>query len=155
MTPRELVKKYLDEVNIMQLATSDNDQPWACNLHFYADDDLNIYWFSSEDRIHSTHIANNPNAAIAFKVLEDSSKQKDVIGVSIAGEAKCLGSKFDKEIAKNFIKKHKKPADYLDNILDGTGVSKCYVLKPRKIILFDTKNFPNEPRQSVLSKNTM
>lgn len=149
MTPRDLVKKYFNEVKIMQLATSDNDEPWACNVHFYTDDELNFYWLSAKDRVHSIQIASNPNAAIAIKVQEDTPDDKDVIGISIAGAAKLLGGEIDKSIASGFIAKHQKPADFLDNVLDGSSPHQFYVLKPSKIVLFDTKNFPQDPRQNV------
>lgn len=149
MDSRDLTKKYLDKVNIMQLATSDNSEPWACNIHFYADAALNIYWLSTKDRLHSVHIANNPNVAAAIMVQENTPDDKNVIGISIAGQAEYIGEKVDKSIADGFIAKHKKDKNYLDNVIDGTSPHKFYVLKPTKIALFDTKNFPAAPRQNI------
>lgn len=133
----------------MQLATSANDEPWACNIHFYADDDLNIYWLSAKDRLHSEQIAINSNAAIAIKVKEDSAEDKEVIGISIYGQAECIENEVDKKIAEGFTKKHKKPADYVDGALNRTAAHRFYRLKPTRVVLFDTKNFPKAPRQEI------
>lgn len=149
MKPNDLIKKYINQINVMQLATSLNDEPWACNIHFYADDNLNIYWLSTEAREHSVHIASNPNAAVAIQVQENTSADKDVVGISMAGQAKLLDA-VDKSIADGFVAKHQKPAGFLDGVLDGTSDHKFYMLKPSKIILFDTKNFPDQPRQAVI-----
>ena len=43
---RERIKNYLKTARVMQLATSVDDKPWACNVHFYSDDDMNLYWCS-------------------------------------------------------------------------------------------------------------
>ena len=149
MNSKELVKKYLDEVNIMQLATSDGNELWACNIHFYADNDLNLYWASSKERLHSLHIANNPNAAAAIKVKADTEADKTVIGISISGTATLLEANIDETIVKAFVVKHKKPENYLDNVIDGTSSSKFYMLIPSRVVLFDNKTFPDNPRVEV------
>lgn len=33
MRPKELLREYLEQTNIMQLATVAADQPWACNFY--------------------------------------------------------------------------------------------------------------------------
>lgn len=133
----------------MQLATSVNDEPWACNLHFYADDDLNLYWISSESRKHSEDIVKNPQIAVAIMIHENTREADYVIGISMQGIGQLLGSKVDKKIAAAFIKKHKEPSDYLDNVLDGSSSHKFYCLRPTIIVLFDSKNFPKDPRQEI------
>jgi uncharacterized protein YhbP (UPF0306 family) len=90
MDPKDVIRRNINKCNIMQLATSSNDIPWVVTVHFYADDELNLYWSSRDSRRHSQEIASNPNAA-----------------------------------------------------------DKGYRLKPSNIILFDTKNFPENPRQEL------
>ncbi|MES2971687.1 MAG: pyridoxamine 5'-phosphate oxidase family protein [Patescibacteria group bacterium] len=53
---KQLLKKYLASTNVMQLATSVDGRPWACTVHFYADDNFNLYWISTEARRHSQEI---------------------------------------------------------------------------------------------------
>lgn len=149
MEPLDLVKKYINQANIMQLATSLDDEPWACNIHFYADNDLNIFWLSAKDRRHSEHIALNPNAAVAIKIKEDTADDKDVVGISISGKAECIEDEVEESIAENFTRKHKKPSDYVDGALNRTAPHRFYRLTPTKIVLFDTKNFPDDPRQEI------
>lgn len=148
MTAKQLAHKYLQEARVIQLATSADDKPWACNVHFYADDDFNIYWFSSQQRLHSLQIAANPHAAAVLMVKQDSPTDSTVIGVSLAGPVELIEN-LDKSIAQAFIKKQGKSEDYLDNILDGSSDHKCYKLSPTQIVLFDNKHFPDNPRQEV------
>ena len=84
----ESIKAYVGQANIMQLGTSENDQPWICTLHFYSDADLNFYWCSTTDRRHSKELAHNSKAA-------------------------------------------------------------CYRLKAEQIVLFNNKDFPENPRQVI------
>ena len=49
----QLIKTYLQQVKVMQLATSHNSQPWAVNVHFAFNDKLNLYWMSTKERRHS------------------------------------------------------------------------------------------------------
>ena len=50
----------------MQLATSVDNQPWVCSVWFATDEDLNIYWFSSTTRRHSTEVLKNKKVAGAI-----------------------------------------------------------------------------------------
>ena len=47
----------------MSLATSKDNKPWVCEVHFVYDQDLNFYFRSKPDRRHSLEIASNPNVA--------------------------------------------------------------------------------------------
>lgn len=149
MEPLDLVKKYINTVNVLQLATSVNDDPWVCNLHYYADENLNLYWISTEERKHSKHIAKNPQVAAAIKVHENTEDADFVIGITIQGIAELIGDDPGDKIGKGFIHKHNKPEKLLDDIESGANPHKFYVLRPTKIVLFDSKEFPNQPRQET------
>lgn len=47
----------------MSLATSKDNKPWVCEVHFVYDNDLNLYFRSKADRRHSIEIMENPNVA--------------------------------------------------------------------------------------------
>ena len=66
MDLKKLIKDYLSQAQMMQLATSVNDQPWVCNVWFAADEDMNIYWFSSITRRHSKELLKNNKVAAAI-----------------------------------------------------------------------------------------
>lgn len=143
----QAILRYISDVMVMQLATSQDDQPWACNVHFYADDSLNLYWLSTEAREHSRQLAANPNAAATLMVHANTPEENYIIGVSFAGTAECLGPKVDDTIRSGYQTKHATSDKFLDSVADGSNPHKWYVLRPSKIVLFDTKNFPDDPRQ--------
>jgi len=134
----------------MQLATSQNDQPWACTLHYYSDKDLNIYWVSTLERQHSQDIAKNPNVAAAILVHENTPEERYVIGLSIQGKAELIGEQVPEEIGKGYIQKLGRDSSLLSDIASGKNLHKFYKLTPSKIILFDSKNFSDNPRQEIV-----
>jgi uncharacterized protein YhbP (UPF0306 family) len=149
MDVKQLVKGYLDQTHTLQLATSENDQPWVCTLHFYADDGLNIYWISTEARHHSQQIKNNHNAAATILVHENTPQEDYVIGITMAGQAEYIGERVEDHIGQAFLEKHRKDPGLLTDISNGKNPHKFYRLTPSKIILFDTKNFPDNPRTEI------
>ncbi|MBI2414593.1 pyridoxamine 5'-phosphate oxidase family protein [candidate division WWE3 bacterium] len=60
---KDLITKYLEEARLMQVATSINNQPWACSVYFVFDNDFNLYWISTPKRRHSLEIKENSKVA--------------------------------------------------------------------------------------------
>lgn len=149
MDLKELIKGYLKTARVMQLATSVNNHPWACTVHFYSDASLNFYWSSMVDRRHSLEIEQNPKVAIAVKIVEDTPDKKYVIGLSAEGVAKLATKEEIEKIGPLYIEKLDKKQKLLDDMLSGTGPFKFYKMIPSKIVLFDVKNFPHDPRQEL------
>ncbi|HUD10473.1 MAG TPA: pyridoxamine 5'-phosphate oxidase family protein [Candidatus Saccharimonadales bacterium] len=147
MNVEELVRKYTPGVNIMQLATSVNNHPWICTVHFYSDEALNFIWCSNTDRRHSEELKQNQQAAAYILIHENTPDEDYVIGVSIMGVAELIGSKIEEKIGQGFVKKLRKEKNYLEDIASGIKPSRFYKLTPKLIVLFDNKNFPNNPRQ--------
>jgi uncharacterized protein YhbP (UPF0306 family) len=150
MELKEFIIKYLKETRVMQLATTVDNQPWVCNVHFYSDAELNLYWISDPTRRHSQEIAQNPKVAATIKVHEDTVDEPYVIGVSLEGEATFLDDEETKKIANQYISKLNKAPTLLQDMLEGKNAHKFYRLKPSKLVLFDTKNFPNNSRQALM-----
>lgn len=148
MQPEQLTKQYLDQVKIMQLATSVDDQPWACTVHYYVDKDLNFYWVSNVGRKHSQDIAQNPKVAVTVMVHENTPEEKYVIGISVQGAAELVEPAIAQDIVEGYIRKHGKDSN-MDDIVSGINAHKFYRLKPSSIVLFDTKDFPDNPRQEL------
>lgn len=145
MDIKELIKKYLPEAKVMQLATVDGDQPWICTVHFAFDDELNLYWMSSRRSRHSREVAGSKRVAVAIPI---KFPERPVIGIQLEGEAEALqgeeleeglnvyGDRFDmKEEAKKGFLLAKDPEAAL------------YQFTPRLFVLFDAVNFPDNPRQ--------
>lgn len=147
MDAKALVKQFLKEARVMQLATSVDNKPWVCNVHFYADDELNIYWASAPARRHSEEIAKNPNIAATIKIHEDTPEEAYVIGISIEGTAKLASEEEAKKIAKAYGEKLGKSPTLIEEILSGKNPNKFYKLTQKNVVLFDTHNFPDNPRQ--------
>ncbi len=149
MDLKKLIKEYMTQMRVMQLATSINNKPWVCNIHFYADDNLNIYWISTPTRRHSEEIQQNPKVAIAIKIHEDTPEEPYVIGLTAEGEAMLLDTNELQNIGEQYIKKLGKDPKMLDDILSGKNPHKFYRLKVSKFVLFDTNIFPADPRQEL------
>lgn len=133
----------------MQLATSGPSGLWVCNVHYYADEQLNFYWISTEDTEHSQHIAENSQAGAAVLVHEDTDEDPDNIGISISGTAGLLPPGEVPAIGKAYIDKFNSSVQFLDELVRGTSKFKLYQLTTDRIVLFDSKNFPKAPRQEV------
>ncbi len=142
-----LLQQYLPQVNVMQLATSVNDQSWTCTVHYYTDSDFNLYWISTEAREHSVNIARNPNASAAILVHENTTTENYIVGISIAGTAKLIGQLPADGIGKAYIHKLDKDPALLSDIASGKNPHRFYCLTPTRIVLFDSKSFPDQPRQ--------
>jgi uncharacterized protein YhbP (UPF0306 family) len=150
MQPEELTKQYLEQAKVMQLATSLNDQPWACTVHFYSEQNLNLYWISTLERNHSQHIAKNPKVAAAILVHLNTPEEPYVIGISLEGKAELIGQHIDEQIGQGYIQKLGRDPALLSDIASGKNPHKFYSLKPTKIVLFDSKNFPDNLRQELV-----
>lgn len=144
---KKLLQEYLKQAKVMQLATSVNNQPWVCNVHFYSDEDLNFYWCSLSTRRHSQEIEQNPQVAVAIKIHEDTQTEHYVIGIAVEGKAEVLTDEEIKKIGQLYINKLDKDPKLVEDILTGKTHNKFYRLTPTHSVLFDTKNFPDNPRQ--------
>jgi nitroimidazol reductase NimA-like FMN-containing flavoprotein (pyridoxamine 5'-phosphate oxidase superfamily) len=59
----KIIREYIAKTVHMSLATSANNKPWVCEVHFVYDDSLNLYWRSVFSRRHSQEIEKNPHVA--------------------------------------------------------------------------------------------
>jgi uncharacterized protein YhbP (UPF0306 family) len=149
MDPKKLIKEYLSQHRVMQLATSLNNQPWVCNVHYFSDDDYAIYWISTPERRHSKEINENPNVAITIKVHEDTEDDPWVVGLSAEGTARQLTTDETKAIGTQYLEKVSKAPSLLEDILSGKNPHRFYKMTVTKFVLFDTNNFPDNPRQEI------
>ena len=88
MEIEKTIRDYLPQVIHMSLATSANDQPWVCEVHFVSDDDLNLYFRSTPQRRHSLEIENN--AKVAGNIITQHFLGQKVRGVYFEGTAEKL-----------------------------------------------------------------
>lgn len=145
---KEHIAKHLKEARVLQLATVSDNKPWICNVHFYADVELNIYWCSLPTTRHSLEIEKNPHVAIAIKIHEDSPAEKYVIGLSAQGTAEIITpEEMKKGSAKAYQQKFGDAKAFIDKVIEGNDPHKFYKLTPYSFVLFDNKHFKGNPRQ--------
>ncbi len=94
---RKIIKDYLKEAKMMQLATVSGGKPWVCNVWFAADNDLNIYWFSSITRRHSEEVMNDPHVAAA--ICLPLTPADPARGIQLEGTAELLSKPADIAVA--------------------------------------------------------
>ena len=143
----DLIREYLPTKNIMQLATCVDSKPWVCNLHYLSDTYGNIYWMGLPTRRHSLEIEKNPNVSAVILVHENESSDDYIVGITVEGKAEVVPRAQYARIMPDFIGKHGSKQEFAQSVLDGTNPHVFYKITPSKFVLFDTKNFPDDPRQ--------
>lgn len=143
---KTLIKEYLQEAKLIQLATSINNQPWVCSVWFASDEDLNIYWFSSISRRHSEELDVNNRVAGAIALPHDP--KDPVRGVQFQGVAEVLSDEEDINKALSVYQGRIFNRERIDDLAKNRA-HKFYKIKPTKFVLFDSVNFPDNPRQEL------
>jgi uncharacterized protein YhbP (UPF0306 family) len=91
------IREYLPDVIHMSLATSADNRPWVCEVHYAYDDELNLYWRSLTSRRHSQEIAANPH--IAGNIVRQFGVGEVPSGVYFEGTARLLEAGPDQQQA--------------------------------------------------------
>jgi uncharacterized protein YhbP (UPF0306 family) len=131
---------------MMQLATSVDGQPWVCSVWFAADDNFNIYWFSSTTRRHSSELKKNPKVAAAI-VLPQTPKDMPR-GLQLEGTAEELSTAEDIAKARSVYEGRIFDVETINNLMaHPEKPHKFYKITPALFVLFDAVNFPDESRK--------
>lgn len=137
-----LVKDYLQQGRMMQVATVRDGQPWICTVYFVADAQENFYWLSLPERRHSKEIANHSKVAVAVPIKFDM----PVIGIQAEGRAEVVSD--HNEIAsamKLYTEKYESGKKFYDNFVAGKNQHVLYRFSPKAIVLFDEVTYPEAP----------
>jgi hypothetical protein len=67
----------------------------------------------------------------------------------VEGTAELIGEKIAGQTGDAYIRKLTRDPGLLTDIASGKNPHKFYRLKPSRIVLFDNKNFPDDPRQEL------
>lgn len=146
MDTRGLIVNYLSQAKLLQVATSVNNQPWACTVYFAFDEALNLYWISKPTRRHSQELRENNK--VAGTIVLPHAPGDDVRGIQFQGIAQELTNREDAEKGLTYYaKRFGMDTQRVDNILDGSDGHVCYKMSPIMYVLFDEVNFPDDPRQ--------
>ena len=98
----KVIREYLPKIVHMSLATSKDNKPWVCEVHFAYDEDLNLYFRSLASRRHSQEIAANPN--VAGNIVVQHELGVAPVGVYFEGTAERLTAGPDQDKAFACIK---------------------------------------------------
>jgi len=156
MSLRQLIRQYLNQALLLQIATAVHETPWICTVCFAPDSDFNLYWFSRHDTRHSQEIGANPNVAGAVVlpyVLGDKTR-----GLQISGEVESIVRDLDVSIGLSAMqKRYHTKADRVEQlrkeIVSGSADYGLYRLRPKTIVLYDSLNFSESPRQEYILSN--
>ena len=147
MGPKDVIKSYLEQQHMMQLATVSNGQPWCCTVYFVTDDNYNLYWASVPSRRHSQEINSHSQVAVAIPVK--FVKGQPVAGLQIEGKAVELSPSSDiRDAAERYATKFNRDTDWIEDIVAGKTEHRLYKLTPASYVLFDESNFRENPRQA-------
>ena len=140
----KLIRKYVKEGRMLQVATANSNQPWNCTLYFASDANLNLYWISKPETRHSKELIENPKVAACIPIKFDD---LNVIGLQLEGTAEIIEDPEEiKTKVKLYSDKFARGEDWYQDFIDGKNVHKLYRIKPTKFELFDTVNF-DDPKQ--------
>ncbi|OGY23188.1 MAG: hypothetical protein A2172_02305 [Candidatus Woykebacteria bacterium RBG_13_40_15] len=151
MDLKKLIKDYLKETNLMQIATAKGNKPWIASVWFAYDSAFNLYFISRFNRRHSLEIAKNPHVAGAIvkphKTLGDKTR-----GLQFEGEChEVKGVELVKAFAI-FAKRFPTVTKFIlspKDIVEGVTDHHFYKVVPSQIVLFDEVNFPDQSRREL------
>lgn len=146
MEPLELIRQYLPQGRMMQIATVSGDQPWICTVYFVEDDQLNLYWLSWPTRRHSQEIAANNKIAVAVPVKFD----KPVVGVQAEGTAEVVTDKqVVADVMRRYVERYNSGQQFYERFAAGQNQHVLYKFTPSKFVLFDEVSFPSDGRKEI------
>jgi len=135
----------LNQVKVMQLASSRDGQPWVCTVYFVVEDG-SFYWLSFPERRHSKELANNQKAAVAIAVHQDV----PVVGIQAEGDVRVVTEISEAEaVLAQYIEKYGKGKDFIALLKEGKNHHQLYCLTPRKVMLFDERTSASEPYKQI------
>ena len=145
MDLKKLITEYLQQARLMQIATSKNNQPWACTVNFAFDENMNLYWISKPDTRHSQEISENEK--IAGTIVLPHNPGDKPRGLQFQGVAhQAIGEELQKAMDV-YAKRAEMTDERKQRIISGEDGHIPYIITPKLFVLFDTVNFPDNPRQ--------
>lgn len=146
MEPLELIRQYLPQGRMMQIATVNGGQPWICTVYFVEDEELNLYWLSLPTRRHSQEIAAYNKVAVAVPVKFD----KPVIGIQAEGLAEEVTDKqFIADVMRRYVERYNSGQQFYDRFVAGQNQHVLYRFMPASYVLFDEVSFPDDGRKEI------
>lgn len=147
MDPKDLIRQYLQDGRVMQVATVKNGSPWISTVYFVTDKAMNLYWLSLPTRRHSREIMEDNRVAIAIAAKQDL----PVIGLQAEGDVEVVTySGTVKGIMEKYIAKYGAGHDFYDNFVLHKNAHRMYKFRPTRFSLFDEVHFPKDSPVEVV-----
>jgi len=135
--------EVLDKTFLLSLATNDEKGIWVADVIFTYDDDLNIYWMSTDYRRHSEAI-DGGESKVAGTITATTNADEPEMSLQISGIAERVDG-IPEESVFRFFKKRKMPQPKPEDVLNGHF---WYKFTPDRIELIYGPEFGHE-RQTV------
>ena len=143
---KKLLSEYLSSQKLMSLATSDGKgNLWSANVFFCHDKDLNIYFMSAPDSLHSQFIS--VNKRVSFTICDsDQDEVSGKVGLQASGICEHIsGSRDVKELLPIWNEKFpKKPAPPMETFMANSPLYKVTV---KRIKFFNEDAFDGKVRE--------
>jgi uncharacterized protein YhbP (UPF0306 family) len=88
MDIEQIIRQNIDKTIHLSLATTRDNKPWVCEVHFAYDHELTLYFRSLLSRRHSQEIAANPN--VAGNIVKQHDIDEYPTGIYFEGLAQLL-----------------------------------------------------------------
>ena len=88
MNIEQTIRQYLPNIIHMSLATVADGKPWAFEVHYAFDDELNLYWVSEQTARHSQELMANPH--VSGTIVTQHIPDQPPLGVSFEGTVEVL-----------------------------------------------------------------
>ncbi|HUC39077.1 MAG TPA: pyridoxamine 5'-phosphate oxidase family protein [Candidatus Acidoferrum sp.] len=148
---KKLVENYLDEAKLMQIATSKNNKPWAASVWYANDKSMNLYFISRKSRRHSIELNKNRNVAGCIVKPHTIGSGQKVRGIQFEGTARQCNLTEIRKANDLYLKKYPKAERTpISKLLSPKLYYTYYIIKPKRIVLFDEVNFPEHPEQELV-----
>lgn len=147
----QLIRDYLKDATLMQVATCVNNQPWVAHVWYSYDKELNLYFISRNDRRHSQEIQTQEKVAGGIVKPPFEGLGQKVRGLTFQGVAKELGNAPLNEAFNYYKSRWRQVISHVtvEAIIHDSTKVRLYKIIPSLYVLFDEINFPEQPRQEL------
>ena len=92
----------------------------------------------------------NSKVASSIVFSQEPYPEKGVQGLQFEGRAELLSGKEEEKASKLYIEQLDREETLLEDIRLGKNPHSFYKIKPTKFVLFDSVNFPKQPRNELV-----
>ena len=131
---RDLALSYLQSHQVMTLATSGNNCPWAAAV-FYVNTEFDLYFLSAGHTRHARNMAQNPG--VAATIQEDYRDWATIQGIQLEGTVNLLEGKAREDAIRAYAVKYPFLAGADEQISAALARVNWYCLTPSLLYFID------------------